>query len=142
MKALGTGRKITSLLLCASLAGVMFTGCKKGDDMFPSIIPAEGREDISEVTEETSETEPLSDIEQLTVALPYSDLTVQCLASMYYSKNNGLWDSSDTGLTVDTDYLSSMATNYVPLPIRTSAGFLVIGLSGKIRIQLCPSRCM
>lgn len=27
-----------------------------------------------------------------------------------------------------------------PLPIRTSAGFLVIGLSGNILIQICPSR--
>ena len=27
----------------------------------------------------------------------------------------------------------------LPFPIRTSAGFLVIGLSGNIRIQTCPS---
>jgi hypothetical protein len=47
------------------------------------------------------------------VALPYSDLTVQCLASMLYCKNNGIWDSTETGLTVDTDYLSSIASNYV-----------------------------
>src|SRR5688572_3942304 len=38
----------------------------------------------------------------------------------------------------------TQATQYsgepLPLPIRTSAGFLVIGLSGKIRIHTWPSR--
>jgi hypothetical protein len=29
-----------------------------------------------------------------------------------------------------------------PLPIRTSSGFFVIGLSGKIRIQTLPPRLM
>ncbi len=30
----------------------------------------------------------------------------------------------------------------LPLPIRVSKGFLDIGLSGNIRIQTCPRRCM
>ena len=113
MKALSLGKKITAVLLCASLAGGLFTGCKKGDDMFPSIEYANGGEGASEEPEETAVESDISDIQQLTVALPYSDLTVQCLAAMYYSKNRGLWDSSETGLTIDTDYLSSIATNSV-----------------------------
>ena len=113
MKALSLGKRITAVLLCASLAGGLFTGCKKGDDMFPSIEYANGGEGASEEPEETAVESDISDIQQLTVALPYSDLTVQCLAAMYYSKNRGLWDSSETGLTIDTDYLSSIATNSV-----------------------------
>ena len=117
MKARVSGRKITSILLCASLACTLFSGCKKGDDTFPSIDQYKGETDVTEETDESSEPESLSDIQQLTVALPYSDLTVQCLASMFYCKNNGLWDSTESGLTVDTDYLSSVATNYVVINV-------------------------
>ena len=113
MKAGSLVRRIISLLLCVSLTGALFTGCKKGDDMFPSINYERDREGQTEEPDETQETTSAGDIRQLTVALPYSDLTVQCLASMLYCKNNGLWDSSESGLTVDTDYLSSVATNYV-----------------------------
>ncbi len=113
MKAFRIGRKLTGIVLCVSLAGALFSGCKKGDDMFPSIAPREQATESSKETDET--TLPVSDdgISQLNVALPYSDLTVQCLASMLYCKNNGLWDSAENGLTVDTSYLSSVATDYV-----------------------------
>ena len=113
MKALGIGRKATAVLLCASMTGALFTGCKKGDDLFPSISP---RETMTVETEETGEESVSSldeGIRQLTVALPYSNETVQCLVSMLYCKNNGLWDSAESGLTVDTDYLYSVATDYV-----------------------------
>ncbi len=113
MKVLSLGRKFASLLLCASLTCALFAGCKKGDDMFPYIALPDGQPDATEETGETSDPSDVSDISQLNVALPYSDLTIQCLAAMLYCKNNGLWDSSDTGLTVDTDYLSSVATSYV-----------------------------
>lgn len=113
MKVRSLCKRIASLLLCASLTGALFTGCKKGDDLFPVIESPEGQTGPSETADETVDQTPESDVLQLNVALPYSDLTIQCLASMLYCKNNGLWDSSDTGLTIDTDYLSSVATNYV-----------------------------
>src|ERR1700709_2095348 len=40
------------------------------------------------------------------------------------------------GRTTATQYAGAP----LPLPIRTSAGFLVTGLSGNILIQTCPSR--
>lgn len=113
MNARGLGRKIAGLILCTSLTCSLFTGCKKGDDMFPEIDLPEGRPEVTEETNVTADPSSDSDIRELNVALPYSDLTIQCLAAMYYCKNNGLWDSSDTGLSIDTDYLSSVATNYV-----------------------------
>ena len=106
-------RRSLSLLLCASLTGALFTGCKKGDDMFPSIEAPVTGSDTTESSAASEETSSDSEIRRLNVALPYSDLTVQCLASMFYCKNNGLWDSAENGLTIDTDYLSSIATNYV-----------------------------
>ncbi|MCR5684349.1 MAG: hypothetical protein K6G81_02870, partial [Lachnospiraceae bacterium] len=113
MKAHGSGKRITTLFILASLTCGLFTGCKKGDDMFPSIVPPTEQTGVSEETDVTEDDFAESDIRMLNVALPYSDLTVQCLVSMFYCKNNGLWDSSDSGINVDTDYLSSIATNYV-----------------------------
>ena len=107
------GKKTTSLLLCAALACLLFSGCKKGDDMFPSIASPSDQTGHAKGPDETEEESVESDICQLSVALPYSDQTIQCLAAMHYCKMNGLWDSSDTGLTIDTDFLSSVATNYV-----------------------------
>lgn len=113
MKAFNLGKRITSVLLCATLAGGLFAGCKKGDDMFPSIVSPNEQNGESESITETVDPATESEIRRLKVALPYSDLTIQCLASMLYCKNNGKWDSSESGLTIDTDYLSSVATNYV-----------------------------
>ncbi len=113
MKARSLITKFASVILCASLTGAVFTGCKKGDDMFPVIVPPAEQSDPSESSEAPEDQDADSDISQLNVALPYSDLTIQCLAAMLYCKNNGLWDSADSGLTIDTDYLSSVATSYV-----------------------------
>ena len=106
-------RKIASLVLCVSMAGALFTGCKKGDDMFPSIESPSVQTTPEESTDNTDDPFEAGDIMQLKVALPYSDITVQCLAAMFYCKNNGLWDSTDDGSTIDTAFLSSVATNYV-----------------------------
>lgn len=113
MKIRDLGKITASFVLSASLTCSLFTGCKKGDDLFPSIVPPAEQTGVSEETDVTEDVSSESDIRMLNVALPYSDLTVQCLASMLYCKNNGLWDSSDSGMTIDTDYLSSVATNYV-----------------------------
>lgn len=113
MKPVCFTRRSISLLLCASLTGAVLTGCKKGDDMFPSIGVPDIQTSQTDESDGTVQTTPENEIRHLSVALPYSDLTVQCLASMLYCKNNGLWDSAESGLTIDTDYLSSVATNYV-----------------------------
>ncbi len=113
MKAISHWKRFTGLLLCASMTGMLFSGCKKGDDTFPSIDYEVNQSGQSEESNETSEQSSGSEIRELTVALPYSDQTIRCLSSMLYCKNNGLWDSSETGLTIDIDYLSSVATNYV-----------------------------
>ena len=113
MKAFKIVKKAASLVLCLSLTGALFTGCKKGDDMFPTIISGNEQSDASDATSKPSNADSGNEIRQLEVALPYSDLTIQCLAAMLYCKNNGLWDSSETGLTISTDELSSVASNYV-----------------------------
>ena len=89
MKTLGFGKKITSLVLCVSMAGALFTGCKKGDDMFPSIEAPNVETEPEESTENTGDQLSGGDIRELKVALPYSDLTIQCLAAMLYCKKLG-----------------------------------------------------
>ena len=113
MKAFKLVKRAVSLILCLSLAGALFTGCKKGDDMFPTIVSGSEQSNESKSESRPSDADSGNEICQLEVALPYSDLTIQCLAAMLYCKNNGLWESSETGLTVGTDYLSSVASNYV-----------------------------
>ena len=113
MKARSLFRRIICVALGAALAGSVVTGCKKGDDMFPSIVTESSESSASEVTDETGSTVSDSDIQHIRVALPYSDQTIQYLASMLYCKNNGIWDSAENGLTVDTGYLASVASNYV-----------------------------
>ena len=113
MKASATFKRLISIVLCMALFCTVFTACNKGDDMFPSISSDTANTDPSESAGETSITGSESEIRQLKVALPYSELTIQCLVAMMYSKNNGLWDSTETGLTIDTAFLSNVATNYV-----------------------------
>ena len=90
MKFRSSVRKIASLLLCVSMTGALFTGCKKGDDMFPSIESPSVETTPEESTDDTDDQFDAGNIMQLKVALPYSDITVQCLAAMFYCKNNGL----------------------------------------------------
>ena len=61
MKAGSFLKKALSLILCASLAGALFTGCKKGDDLFPSIPAESGEPEATEPSE--SSTDPAADDE-------------------------------------------------------------------------------
>ena len=66
-------KKALSLILCTSLAGALFTGCKNGDDLFPSIPPENGETESTEPSESSSDPVTNEEIRQLHVALPYSD---------------------------------------------------------------------
>lgn len=100
----------TSLALCITL---LLGACRRESETFPSLKeePSATKQTVTETSDETkSNTEG---IKSLKVALPYSDETIRCLAAMFYSKNNGTWDSSVSGLDVNIEALSATATNYV-----------------------------
>lgn len=87
--------------------------CRNESDTFPNLKDASESVEQSE-SETTSSTGSTNDgIKTLKVALPYSEETVRCLSAMFYSKNNGTWDTSVTGADVDIKRLGSSATNYV-----------------------------
>ena len=90
---------------------VLLCGCTSDGKTFPS-IPEETT--YASAFSEPAESETsVSSVEELTVALPYSDDTIKCLSEMFYAKNNGTWNSAETGATVAVSYLDSINTNYV-----------------------------
>lgn len=99
-----------ALALCLSL---LFGACRRESDDFPSL--KDGPAGIKQTETETiSKDKTGTDgIRSLKVALPYSDMTIRCLSAMFYSKNNGTWDSSFTGADVNIETLAQTATNYV-----------------------------
>ena len=100
----------TSLALCMTL---LFSACRRESEVFPSLeeVPSSTKQTESETS--VNDMSGSDGIRSLKVALPYSDETIRCLSAMFYSKNNGTWDSSVSGADVNIDLLTSTATNYV-----------------------------
>ncbi|MBR3465449.1 MAG: hypothetical protein IKH23_10295 [Clostridiales bacterium] len=100
----------TSLALCMTL---LLGACRRESETFPSLNeePSATKQTVTETSAENKNSS--EGIRTLKVALPYSDQTIRCLAAMFYSKNNGTWDSSVSGLDVNIDSLTATATNYV-----------------------------
>ncbi len=104
-------RKSFALTILVAFAfSMLFAGCTRQSDSFPS-LPEEY--ETSQTVSSSEEALPNSGIRSLTVALPYSSDTVDLLAKMYYAKETGLWNDADTGLSVDLDQLDSISTNIV-----------------------------
>ena len=100
----------TTLALCMTM---LLGACRRESETFPT-LNEEPSATKQTVTETSDDNRSSSDgIKSLKVALPYSDETIRCLAAMFYSKNNGTWDSSVSGLDVNIEALSATATNYV-----------------------------
>lgn len=101
----------TSLALCMTL---LLGACRSESDVFPSLKEPVSTTTKQSETESTVKEKSGSDgIRSLKVALPYSDETIRCLSAMFYSKNNGTWDSSVSGADVNIESLTATATNYV-----------------------------
>jgi len=105
-------RKIcaTALALCMTM---LLGACRRESDIFPSLneVPSATKQTETETSDKNKI--GTDGIRSLEVALPYSEQTIRCLSAMFYSKNNGTWDSSVSGATVNLDSLAATATNYV-----------------------------
>lgn len=99
-----------ALALCMAM---LMGSCRRESDIFPEMNSAPENSGIAESGAETKGRSSSDGIKSLKVALPYSDETIRCLAAMFYSKNNGTWDTSVTGSDVDIKMLFSASTNYV-----------------------------
>ena len=99
-----------SLALCMTL---LLGACSRESVVFPSLNEVPSNTKQAETEPSSRDKTDTDGIRSLKVALPYSDETVRCLSAMFYSKNNGTWDSTVSGADVNIEALSATATNYV-----------------------------
>lgn len=102
-------KKLSVSLLLVSLVLTVF-GCSSKDSEFPSIEPP--ITSVSNSIVEETETDSVTENYKLTVALPYSEETVNYLFKLYYAKLNGMLSDDETGSSISLDFLDSISTPY------------------------------
>lgn len=102
-------KKFSIILLLISLVAMSF-GCSSKVSDFPE-IPAPT---ISSSMDSTVEEVPSYSDEnyKLTLALPYSDSTINYLFKYFYAKQNGLLSTDDNGANISLDLLDSINVPY------------------------------
>ena len=105
-------KKGLALITVCSIAISMLTcGCSHQSNSFPE-LPEETQ--VMETSETSLEEETVNTgLRSITAALPYSSDTIDLLAKLYYAKETGIWDETESGDTVSLDYLDSISTNIV-----------------------------
>ena len=97
-------RRVLGLAVSVSL---LLCSCAVKSDEFPEIDYTSGSDAASatEVSSSSAVTDPVIDI---SLALPYSDSTVDLLLRMYYAKKTDQFPSDQTGADINLDYLSAI----------------------------------
>ena len=96
------------------------SGCNVEDDEFPVL-------DFPEVSTESSFSSDVNssltttDLQEITVALPLSDETVNLLMKLYYAKNNGLFPAEMSGADISLEYLEAINTPIVINTVTTTS---------------------
>ena len=113
--------KLISLITAISAVMSFSSACRRNDVVIPDIPSPDNTEATEPSATETAD-DPSNGyhLESLNVALPYQDSTVRYLASMYYAKKNGLWDTSFTGTNVDLDSLGAINPDFIITTSRTA----------------------
>lgn len=95
----------TAVVLAIAISTV---SCSSKTSEFPSLPSPVASETSEIIITESESADPV--YYELTVALPYDEQTVNYLFKLFYAKNNGYWNESDTGLSVSLEYLDSLKT--------------------------------
>lgn len=112
--------KHLSVLLSFVMLISIFTGCKSRNYTFPELsYPTDETTETTVLTSDVSDDLNASLIE-LTVALPYSENTINSLFRLYYAKQNALMPDETTGATIDLDYLNAIDIPWIINPILTT----------------------
>lgn len=125
-----TGRRFAGLVLSfiMILCSLALTSCHRDDGDFPDIgspdsgegtYSSEGSEKPDSESEMTAE-DSSGNYRSITVALPYSQSTVNYLSELYYVKNNDLMTEGDNGGNISLEYLDSIQTPWFINSIQTS----------------------
>lgn len=109
--------KCISIILVISIVFVL-SSCSGKEEAFPSFD-----------NPTTSTTNPISsslstdtvtgELQELSVALPYTSSTIEYLAQLYYCKTNGLLSDTDSGMSVSLSYLSSIDLPFTITSVQT-----------------------
>lgn len=112
--------KIVSVVLSLCLFLVSFTACKKKDSSFPELSYPDISSEISETIESTivNDNQVLG-LTEFTVALPYSEYTIDMLLRLYFAKQQGLFSEDMTGKDVTLEFLDSIEVPWVVHSILT-----------------------
>lgn len=102
-------KKISVIALIVSFTISVF-GCSSYESDFPE-IPTPTTNPSYMTEPEATEFDGEANY-KISVALPYSEETVNYLFKLYYAKNNGLLKDSDTGATVSLNMLDSINLPY------------------------------
>ena len=100
----GMRRGLVCLAVCF---GLVLGSCSARNDEFPEIdytSSTSSQTPVSDVSVSTT-TDPVIDI---SLALPYSDSTVDLLLRMYYAKKTDQFPEDQTGSDINLDYLSAI----------------------------------
>lgn len=115
------GLKTLSLTLSLGLLLSVVSSCSNNDSSFPEFsYPSDNTSTETSSTNADSRNNS-EGIVELTVALPYSESTVNYLARLYYAKQNNLLGVDDTGSNVSLDFLDSLDLPFVVNSILTTS---------------------
>ena len=99
---------------------LLTAGCNVEDDEFPVLdFPEESIESslASDVNSELTS----AGLQEITVALPLSDETVNLLMKLYYAKNNDLFPAEMSGADISLEYLEAINTPIVVNTVTTTS---------------------
>lgn len=97
-------RRLVGLAVAVSLC---LCSCAVNQDEFPDIEYTSGS-DVTSATEASSSAVATDPVIDITLALPYSDSTVDLLLRMYYAKKTDQFPEDQTGSDINLDYLSAI----------------------------------
>lgn len=122
MKHYNVVKSICSLFISVAL----ISSCSSVDASFPEFTvnsqPDLNEAETTEVSVNPSEDDVITveSVPHVTVALPYSEQTINFLGKLYYLKTSGTWDSSNSGGNISLDYLRSIKSPYIIDALLTS----------------------
>lgn len=106
--------------ICLTLAaGILLSSCASGNGEFPEVYYTDPVES-SEPSGSSNETTETSSVIDISLALPFSDDTVDLLVRMYYAKQNDLFPEEQTGADINLDYLRALDIPWAVTNTKTS----------------------
>ncbi len=91
------------------------SACQTETKSFPDISFEDDSTETSETSQasDSSGDNPVSNINEITAALPYSEETVSRLLKLFYIKSSGSMADNVDGASIELDYLDSVSIPWI-----------------------------